>query len=316
MSKESLPAVTIGIDVSQQHCDVCFLDETEKVIHHGHYLLDKYEAMVKKIVKAKPRLVVLEATGGYEREVTVLLIAAEVPHRLVNPLRARQFAGAIGQLGKNDTIDAHMLALYALRNKIEPAAVPDEKTLVLREYLDRRRQLTKSLVAEKNRLRRTKSKDIVKSLDTVVAVLKSEIAVIDRKITDNIEDDDEFRQKEKILTSVPGVGDQTARTLLGAMPELGTMNRTQAAALAGVAPFPRDSGKHHGKRSIRGGRTWVRGALYMATLTAVRFNRQLKQTYERLLAAGKAKKVALTACMRKLVLLLNALLKKNQIFIQ
>lgn len=314
MSKKATPVVTIGIDVAQDYSDVCFLDEDESVVQQGRYAVDKYKALVKNLAKAKPRIVIMEATGGYERKLAALLMAAGIPYRIVNPLRTRQFANSIGELSKTDVIDARILALYALRNKVEPGTVPDAKTMELKALLTRRRQLVSLRTAEKNRLQHTEHKGTIKSVTQMLGVLDEQIKAIDRMLDDAIGDNDEFNNKERLLTSVPGVGEQTARSLLGEMPELGTINRKEAAALAGLAPFARDSGKQRGKRSIRGGRFWARSSLYMATLSAVRFNDQIKQFYQRLVAKGKAKKVALTACMRKLLLLLNALLKKREIF--
>lgn len=316
MSKKPAPTVAIGIDISKEYCDVCFLDEMEAPNHQGRYQTEKYKALVKKIGKAKPRIVALEATGGYERELAAILAEANIPFRIVNPLRARQFANSIGLLGKSDAIDAQMLALYALRNKLEPTPLPDEKTLELRALLERRRQLVDLRTAEKNRDHRTTHKTASKSIKKLLTVLDEEIASIDGLLDYAIKDDDDFLQKEKILTSVPGVGEQTARSLLGSMPELGKLSREEAAALAGLAPFARDSGKQRGKRTIKGGRFHVRRAIYMAAISATKHNPPIKKIYQRLIAAGKAKKIALTACMRKLLLLLNALLKKNEIFAQ
>jgi len=316
MSKKLEPTVAIGIDVAKEYCDVCFLDEAEASSHQGRYLEDKYKALVKKVVKAQPRIVILEATGGYEREIAGLLVASGIPFRIVNPLRARQFANSIGLLGKNDAIDARMLALYALRNKLAPGSIPNEKTQELRALLDRRRQLLDLRTAEKNRVHRTRHKAAAKSIEKRLDVLDDEIASIDQLLDEVIKDDDDFRHKEEILTSVPGVGEQTARSLLGSMPELGKINREEAAALAGLAPFARDSGKQGGKRTIRGGRFHVRRCLYMAAISATKHNPRFKEMYQRLVSAGKAKKLALTACMRKLLLLLNTLLKKNELFAQ
>lgn len=314
MSKKTAPTIAIGIDLSKEYCDVCFLDEKEDSNHQGKYSAEKYKSLVKKIARAKPRIVILEATGGYERALAAMLLASEVPFRVVNPFRTRQFALSIGLLGKTDAIDARMLALYALRNKIEPAAVPNGKTKEMRELLDRRRQLVVLRTAEKNRLYRTENKAAAKSIQTHLSFLDKEIAAIDRALDEIVKDDDEFRRKEEILTSVPGVGEQTARSLIGSMPELGNINRGEAAALAGLAPFAHDSGKFKGRRTIRGGRSHVRRSLYMAAVSAVQHNPRFKEMYRRMVAAGKAKKLALTACMRKLLLLLNALLKKNEMF--
>lgn len=315
MSKKNAPTVSVGIDIAKEFADVCFLDEQERENHTGHYPAEKYKALVKKISKAKPKIVVLEATGGYEFELAGMLTAEEIPFRIVNPLRTRQFANSIGLLGKNDRIDARMLAIFALRNKIEPLAGPDKQTLELRALLERRRQLVEHRAAEKKRKLRPMHKLAAESVQKVITVLDKEIDAIDKALSIAIDNDDDFKRKEEILTSVPGVGEQTARTLLASMPELGKLNREQAASLAGLAPFARDSGKQRGKRSIRGGRFYVRKALYMAAVSASRFNPKIKEVYLRLRNTGKPSMVALTACMRKLLLLLNALLKKNTLFV-
>lgn len=316
MSKKTAPTIAIGIDVSKEYSDICFLDEMENVNHQGQYPTEKYKSLVKKIAKAAPRIVILEATGGYERSLAALLLGAGVPFRVVNPLRTRQFAQSIGMLGKTDAIDARMLALYALRNKIVPTAIPNGKTQEIRALLERRRQLITLRTAEKNRQYRAENKTTAKSVKTILSVLAKEITAIEHALDEIVKDDDEFRRKKEILTSVPGVGEQTARSLIGAMPELGKINRAEAAALAGLAPFAHDSGKLKGKRMIRGGRFHVRQSLYMAAVSAVQHNPRFKEMYRRMVTAGKAKKLALTACMRKLLLLLNALLKKDELFAQ
>ena len=316
MSKKTAPTTAIGIDVAKEHFDVCFLDEKENTNHQGRYDTEKCKALVKKIAKAKPRIVILEATGGYERGIAAMLLASEVPFRIVNPLRTRQFAQAIGLLGKTDSIDARMLGLYALRNKIEPAAVPNGKTVEIRALLERRRQLVALRASEKTRQHLEANKTAAKSIKSLLSFLSKEIESLDSVLDELVKGDDEFRHKEEILTSVPGVGEQTARSLIGSMPELGKLNRGEAASLAGLAPFAHDSGKMRGRRMIRGGREHVRQSLYMAVISAVRYNPRFKELYGRLISSGKAKKLALTACMRKLILLLNALLKKDEIFAQ
>jgi transposase len=314
MLKKTVQTAAIGIDISKGHCDVCFLDEKEESNHQGQYPEEKYKALVKRIAKAKPRIVILEATGGYERPLAALLLASEVPHRVVNPLRARRFAQAIGLLAKTDSVDARMLALYALRNKLEPAAVPSGKTQEVRALLERRRQLVLLRASEKTRQHLESNKTASKSITSHLSFLTKEIDALDKALDEYVDGDDEFRHKAEILTSVPGVGEQTARALIGGMPELGSISRGEAAALAGLAPFAHDSGKLRGRRMIRGGRAHVRQSLYMAAVSAVRHNPQIRTIYERLVRGGKAKKLALTACMRKLLLLLNALLKKDELF--
>ncbi len=317
MSKsKSLPTTAVGIDVAKESVDVCFLDQNETENYSGSYPEDAYKSLVKKIAKAKPNIIILEATGGYERVIVALLAAAALPYRIVSPNRARHFAQAIGELGKNDRIDARMLALYGLRNKIEPITPPTENTLKLKALLKRRRQLLSIKTAEQVRAQLTEHKIASKSIETILNTITAELQTIDAELDKVIIDDDDFRQKEEIITSVPGVSTQTARTLLGDLPELGSMTRNEAAALVGLAPFARDSGKKSGKRFIRGGRVNVRNALYMPTVSAIQHNPAIKTVYQRLLGTGKPKMVALTACMRKLLLLLNALLKKNELFAQ
>jgi transposase len=208
-----------------------------------------------------------------------------------------------------------MLALYALRNKLEPAAVPSGKMQEIRALLERRRQLVLLRASEKTRQHLEANKTASKSIKSHLSFLTKEIDALDKALGELVDDDDDFRHKAEIMTSVPGVEEQTALTLIGAMPELGSINRSEAAALAGLAPFAHDSGKLRGKRMIRGGRAHVRQSLYMAAVSAVRYNPRLKAIYQRLVAAGKAKKLALTACMRKLLLLLNALLRKDELFV-
>lgn len=305
-SKESC---VVGIDVSKSSASVCFLAENESVVKQFERKVERYNDLVKDLKKQNAKLVVLEATGGYEKNLALRLHQAGVPFRVVDPLRVRQFASSIGQYAKTDKVDAHVIALYGLRNKIEPKAMPSEETVVLKELVHRREQLVKMRAEEQNRKGKTRNKKIEKNIKEVIKYLKNEIDDIDKDIDDMISSDEELEAKKEVLTSVKGVGEQTARVLISSMPELGRMNRREAASMAGVAPYPRDSGKRNGVRRIRGGRPEIRNALYMAVMTGIRHNPVIKEFYERLKAKGKKTKQAMTACMRKLVVILNATMK-------
>jgi transposase len=304
----------VGLDIAKEKVDACFLDEQENVLEQQVYPKEKYRALVKNLKKAKPGLVVMEATGGYEKELAVLFLKAGVPYRILNPARTRHFAAAIGLHGKTDPVDARMLALYALRNRLEPGRLPTESERQLRELLDRRRQLVEMRTAEKNREGRSTHPGACKSVKEVLTLLEAQIADVDRQLDAEISGDDEFRGKEDILTSVPGVGKQTARVLLSSLPELGELDRREVASLAGLAPYARDSGRHRGVRHIFGGRKVVRCALYMAAISAIRYNPCIRALHERLTRGGKKFKVSITACMRKLLVILNALLKNKVSF--
>lgn len=303
-------SIVVGIDVAKSSSSVCFMDEGEKVVKQFDRAVERYADLVKDLVKLEPKLVLLEASGGHEKNLRVKLYKAGVPFRIVDPLRVRRFAESIGAFAKTDKVDARIIALYGLRNGIQPQTMPDETTLQVKELMNRRRQLVSMRSDEQNRRSLVKNKTALKSIKAVIKALTDEIDDIDKDIDDTIASDDELQRKTEALTDVKGVGEHTARVIVSSMPELGAMNRREAAALAGVAPFARDSGKHRGVRRIRGGRKEVRDALYMAALSATRFNPEIRAFYERLKASGKKTKVAITACMRKLLLILNALLKK------
>jgi len=264
--------------------------------------------IVECLAALGPSGVVLEATGGLEIPVAAELQVAALPVSVVNPRQVRDFARAVGQLAKTDRIDAMVLARFGEAVKPPSRPLPDEKTRELRALVARRRQLVEMLTAERNRLRRA-SGHVRRQIHDHIQWLESRIKDLDSDLGELIRSSPLWRTQEQLLRSVPGVGPVLSSTLLVELPELGTLDRKQIASLVGVAPLNRDSGTFRGRRTVWGGRTRVRAALYMGTLVATRYNPIIKAFYQRLCAAGKAKKVALTACMRKLLTILNSVLK-------
>jgi transposase len=262
----------------------------------------------------KPSLVVLEATGGYQSHIAAELAARDIPVAVVNPRQVRDFARATGQLAKTDALDAAIIARFARDVRPHPRPLPDEAEQAIKALVTRRRQLLSIRTAELNRLHQNPPKRVATSLNESIVFLDHQIDSLDTDIDDHIKQSPLWREKEDLLKSVPGVGDQTARTLLTQLPELGKLSRREIASLVGIAPLNRDSGAFRGRRIISGGRSQVRAALYMAALVATRFNQKIRIFYLRLRAAGKPGKVALTACMRKLLTILNALLKNRTRF--
>jgi transposase len=267
--------------------------------------------LVKRLAASKAALVVLEATAGMEMPVVAALAAAGLPVVAVNPRNAREFARATGRLAKTDIIDAHVLAQFgeALKPPLRP--LPDAATQELNALVTRRHQLVEMITAEKNRLAQAVTKAVRASIREHIRWLERRLADIDQDLAGSIRQTPVWREKDELLRSVQGVGPVLSTTLLAGLPELGALGRKQIAALVGVAPLNRDSGRHRGKRMIWGGRARVREALYMGTLVATRFNPVIRAFYQRLLAAGKPKKVALTACMRKLLTILNAMARHD-----
>ena len=249
----------------------------------------------------------LEATGGLESAVAGELVAAGLEVTVVNPRQVRDFARATGRLAKTDAIDAGMLARFGEAVQPEARALPDAQTQELRGLVARRRQVVAMLTAECNRLPRA-TKRVRPQIKSHIAWLRRQLDSLDQELAALVQTSPLWRARENLLSSVPGIGPVTATCLLAELPELGRLNRKQIAALVGVAPHNRDSGTYRGKRSVWGGRAPVRASLYMATLVATRFNPVIKIFYDRLCAAGKPKKVALTACMRKLLTILNRML--------
>jgi transposase len=301
--------VFVGIDVSKAHLDVA-TRPTSAVTR-----FDNDEEGIAKLVAelsaTSPRLVVLEATGRLHAALVAALGVAGVPVAVVNPRQARDFAKATGKLAKTDAIDATALAHFAEAIQPEPRPLPEEGAAELEALLVRRRQLVEMITAETNRLHACQSRGVRKDIQAHLTWMRRRLGDVDRDLDDAVRKSPLWRAKEELLRTVPGVGRITAVTLLAQLPELGTLDRKRIAALVGLAPLNRDSGKMRGRRVIWGGRAPVRAALYMAALVGTRRNPALSDVYHRLLAAGKPKKVALTACMRKLLTILNAMLKHS-----
>ncbi len=298
-----------GIDASKERLDVAVVPTEQS----KSFCNDEAgcEALSTWLMTIKPTMVVLESTGGLEMLAASMLSENELPVVIVNPRHVRNFARALGKLAKTDAIDAVVIARFAQAVKPEVRPLKDGQTLALKALITRRKQLIEMLVAEQNRLssahRRVKPA-IQKSIDW----LRTQIGEIDRDISSIITESPLWREKEELLSSVKGVGPVVSASLICLLPELGTLCRKKISALVGVCPYNRDSGFYRGKRTISGGRADVRSVLYMATLAAARYNPAIKSFYERLKKAGKAPKVALVACMRKLLTILNAMLKNNQ----
>jgi len=300
--------VVVGVDVSKDQLDV-FVRERHFVVANDP---EGFEKLVRRLDKYAVRLVAMEATGGYEAGLAVALSESGVPLAVVNPRQVRYFARAKGALAKTDKIDARMLAEFAVAMDIQPQVLPDAAQTYLRELVDRRRSVVWMLTDEKNRLAKTRHDKIRDRIANSICNLEEELAELDRELDSTIKGSPIYEKKAKLLQSVPGVGPGTTGVLLAELPELGATSHKSIAMLVGVAPLNRDSGTLRGKRTIYGGRRRVRAALYMAALSAVRHNPPLKAVYTRLVAAGKAKKTALVAVMRKLLVTLNALLRKEE----
>jgi transposase len=299
-------ASCLGIDQSSDWLDACLWPAEQRwhVAMEGG-ALERWVAQLPGGIT----LAVVEATGGREKRTVAVLMGAGIPVAVVNPKRARSFAEALGQEAKTDPLDARMIARFAAAVRPQPRPVPVAEQALLGELLGRRRQLIETRVAESNRLGTVQTPPVRRSLQSHLQWLDRQLRELDRQIDDQIRQSPTWRENEAILRSAPGVGRVCSRTLLAHLPELGTLSRRQIAALAGVAPFTRQSGKWRGRCFIAGGRPAVRAVLYMATLVATRFNPVIAAFYHRLLQAGKVKKVALTACMRKFLTMLNAMMR-------
>jgi transposase len=297
--------VCVGIDVSKQHLDIALRPGRRYSVPNNEAGVASILADLKTVSLT---LVVLEATGGLELPLTSALALAGLPVVVVNPRQVRDFAKATGQLAKTDAIDAQVLARFAEVIRPKPRALPDEQTQALAALVTRRQQLIEMLTAEKNRLASAR-RTIRKNLCSHIAWLERALEQADTDLAEAIRQSPVWCEKEALLRSVPGIGPVLTTTLLANLPELGTLTHKQIAALVGVAPLNRDSGTLRGRRTVWGGRARVRTALYMAAIVAVRFNPIIRGFYQRLCAAGKAKKVALVASMRKLLTIINAMLK-------
>jgi transposase len=272
--------------------------------------MEGMQQLVRKLGEISPRLIVLEATGGLERRAVAALAGASLPVVAVNPRQVRDFAKATGQLAKTDAIDAAVLALFADRIRPQVRPLRDEETQELEALVVRRRQVVDMLTAEKNRLTAAPpSKRVRTAIGKTIKWFQNQLEEIDSDLDDAVKGSPIWREKDDLLQSVPGVGKVLSRTLLSLVPELGTLGKKQLAALVGVAPLNWDSGQQRGRRCIWGGRAHVRAVLYMGALVASRFNPAIRAFHARLIAAGKLRKVALVACMRKLLTILNAILR-------
>ena len=298
--------IYIGIDVSKDTLDVAVHGDKQ------HWSFPNDEAGINKIVskfrELPPALVVLEATGGFEVPLAAELGVAKIPTAVVNPRQIRDFAKSVGMLAKTDILDARIIARFAATVQPTPYPIPGIEAQELGAITARRRQIVSMITAEKNRLS-TASKTVKPRIRAHINWLEKELDDVNRSLRQKVKDSPIWQEKDKLMQSVPGVGPNLSITILAELPELGTLNRKQIAVLVGVAPLNRDSGTLRGKRTTWGGRATVRTAFYMATLVATRHNPLIRCFYERLCAAGKPKKVALTACMRKLLTILNAMLK-------
>jgi transposase len=272
-----------------------------------------HQALLKQLGAQAVQLIILEASGGYERGITAVLGAADLPVVVVNPRQVRDFAKALGRLAKTDAIDAHVLAEFGAKVQPERRPLPTPEQEELRELITRYQQVQQMLVAEKTRLLqavgRAGRQPLRKKIKRHIAFLERELHELDADLDDQLRNSPLWREQDDLLQSVPGIGSKTARTMLALLPELGTVSAGEIAKLVGLAPLNRDSGTMRGKRRIGGGRSRIRAVLYMATLAAIRFNPLIQTLYRRLVTAGKPKMVAVVACMRKLLVILNAMLK-------
>lgn len=301
----------VGIDVSKDRLDVAVLGERqEKQVSNTQKGIAE---LVQWMLELQPELIVVEATGGYQRAVVEALFHAGLCVAVVNPARARQFARASGLLAKTDKLDAQVLAVFGERMQPKPYTGKSEAEKHLGALLVRRKQVEEMLKAEQNRLRTT-SPSLKSSVEQVILCLKEQKKRLEEQIQQFLQEQQAWQEQTEILGSAPGVGPVTTATLLAELPELGKMDRKRIAALVGVAPMNYDSGKKRGYRKTKGGRTNVRSVLYMSTLVATRYNPLIRAQYQHLLKRGKEKKVALTACMRKFLTILNAMIRDQQPF--
>lgn len=300
----------VGIDVSKSHLDVHVrpTGDSFRVPYDDAGLV----TLIEQVRPLAPAVLVLEATGGYEVTVAATLASAALPVAVVNPRQIRDFARATGQLAKTDTLDARIIALFA--EAVRPAArpVPDAQADALGELIARRRQLVDMLGAEHNRRRLLRDRRLQRHLDAHIAWLEEALRRLDQDLRTLIRSTPVWREADDLLRSVPGIGPVTACTLIADLPELGRLDRRRIAALAGLAPIARDSGAFRGRRMIMGGRPHIRRVLYMATLAAIKHNPAIRAFHQRLVAAGRPGKVALTAAMRKLLTILNAMLRDRR----
>jgi transposase len=300
----------VGIDVAKDRLDVHVRPggESFTVARDGEGLA----ALTERLGALHPALIVLEATGGFEVTVAAALAAAKLPLAVVNPRQIRDFARATGKLAKTDALDAAAIAHFAEAIRPEPRSIPDEQARALGELVARRRQIVEMIVAERHRQRMLTSRRLIKGANRLLAAFQKELSDLEQELDDSIRGTPAWRENDDLLQSVPSIGNTVSRTLLADLPELGRLDRKKISALVGIAPLNRDSGTMRGRRTTWGGRASVRSALYMAALVATRHNPVIAAFYKRLRQAGKPAKVALVACMRKLLTILNAILRDRR----
>ena len=304
--------VYVGIDVAKDtFCVATCPDVLETCLPNTP---DGHRQLCQSLKPCTPALIVLEATGGYERPIAAELLNASLPVVVVNPRQVRDFARGMGQWAKTDPIDAQVLAKFAQIVKPAPKTHATPQTAELSELVRRRRQLNDLRTQESNRMETILHPKVKKSIQKMIKTLNFQIDEIDQLVREHIDADDNFKNKDRILQSAPGVGPQTSAMLIANLPELGKLNRQEIAALAGLAPWDRSSGKYDGKAHIWGGRKDVRSVLYMAAFTACRFNPAIRELAARLKQNGKAYRVILTACMRKLLVILNTMIRNQTLW--
>jgi transposase len=302
--------ICVGIDVAKDHLDVHVrpMDESFRVTHDEAGVA----TLLARLRTAPPTIVVLEASGGYEVALTASLASAGLPVAVVNPRQIRAYARAVGQLAKTDRLDAQIIARFAEAVRPEPRLVPDAQAQALGELIARRRQLVDMLAAEQNRRRLLRDRGLQRHVDAHIKWLEEALRRLDHDLTTLVRSTPAWREADDLLRSAKGIGPVTACTLIADLPELGRLDRRRIAALVGVAPFARDSGVFRGRRMIAGGRPHIRRVLYMATLAAIKHNPVIRAFHHRLVAAGRPSKVAITAAMRKLLTILNAMLRDRR----
>jgi transposase len=303
-----LSALNVGVDVGKSQLDLYLLERDRALsVPNDEQAI---APLVRRLRRYRIERIVIEATGRLEQPFVRAALAAGLPVVVVSPLKIRRFADAIGQLAKTDQIDARLIARFAAAVKPLPRPASDANAQTIKDLVVRRRQLVALRTMEKNR-RQVMPQELKAGIDRIIKTLDRELKRLEQLIDHAVDQHAPSRHKRQLLTSMPGIGHSVAATLIGDLPELGSLNRREIASLTGVAPFNRDSGKLRGKRRIRGGRAHSRTALYLSAMVATRFNPDIKRFYERLVSAGKHKKVALTACIRKIVTALNAMLRDN-----
>jgi transposase len=299
----------IGVDVGKDTLDI-FIYELDKHWQVAN-TLEGVKQLIKQLNRYQLTRVLVEATGGYERRLVEACAEKGLPIIIVQPIQVRQFAKAQGVIAKTDKIDARLIAEFGLVMQPEPRELPSKKVRLVRDLLARKRQLNESRTQELNRAHKA-TNGVVSSHRRLLKLLEKEIAWINEKLEKEVSAITEWQRVYEVLSSVPGIGDGVAYTLLGELPELGQLSHRQIAALSGLAPFNRDSGYMKGRRRIKGGRAPIRTLLYMAMMCAIQHNPVIKRFYEKLVAQGKHKKVALTACMRKMITILNAMVRDDK----